>query len=199
MKPPLWFWLVFGLLVVVSLSIVRFTLDQRNRKRRTLVSERVSNVRALTMLIAMRADRRGTWPPWNGKRFVLSVVAYGDVKLEKPEYVQVFFGDYRKPGALPEASAYSDITEESLTTLPVAGLTSYAGRRNAEARYRLPAGEAPHVPILADLSLPDLAIVGFASGRVQVLERDELGLAPEDPIVVGDESRSGILRALSGE
>ena len=56
-----------------------------------------------------------------------------------------------------------------------------------------------HAALLADLHFPDVAIVAFADGRVEVMDRKALGLGPNDPIVAGDESKSPILRTLSDE
>ena len=203
MKPPVWLWIGLGLVVVVLAATVMVTGGTHSPHDAT---ERINNVRHLAMLIVERAAREGSWPTWDGKRFVLSVVAHGDWRVAKEADAQLLFAGYRKPGTLPTPSSYAAVTVETLATLPVASLTSYAGRRNTDSRFRLPDGWLSRPdswmgdePILADLSLPDVAIVGFANGSARALEREELGLDPEDPIVAGDASKSPLLRALSDE
>ena len=52
--------------------------------------------------------------------------------------------------------------------------------------------------ILADVTtIPDHALVAFADGGFEIMNRVDLGLGPEDPVVVGEESKSPVLRALS--
>jgi hypothetical protein len=51
-------------------------------------------------------------------------------------------------------------------------------------------------PVIADLSFDDVAIVGFTSGQVRAMTRDDLGLGPDDPLVAGDASKSPLLREL---
>lgn len=203
MKLPVWFWVVLSFVVVVTAAMVMVTGGTHSPHDAT---ERVNNVRHLAMLIVERAAREGSWPPWDGKRFVLSVVAHGDWRVAKEVDAQLLFAGYRKADTLPRPSAYAAVTVEALPTLPVAGLTSYAGRRNTDSRFRLPDGWLSRPdgwmgdePILADLSLPDMAIVGFADGCARALEREDLGLDPDDPIVAGDASKSPLLRALSDE
>jgi hypothetical protein len=194
-KPPAWLWIGLGLVVAGVVAMIMVAASTHA----PLDTERINNVRQLTNLITERAARTGSWPPLSGKRFVLSVVAYGDWKVEQAEHAQLFFSGYRKTDELPDPAVYAGITPEALVTMRVAGLTSYAGRRNTDDRYRLPAGEETDEPILADLSVPDVAIVGFASGRAQALDREELGLGPSDPIVTGVGSKSHLLRGLSDE
>jgi len=55
------------------------------------------------------------------------------------------------------------------------------------------------VPLIADLSFPDLAIVGWSNGNIRTMTRKQLGLGPHDPIVAGEASKSEILRQFSSE
>lgn len=194
--PPVWLWIGLGLVVFVIPAVLLVSAGVQATHPDT---DRIDDVRHLTRLIVDRARRTGRWPPFGGERFVLSVVAYGDSRVGRREDARLFFSGYRPAGALPDPAAYAGITPESLETLPGASLTSYAGRRNAEERWRLPDGEAPDAPILADLVPPGGAIVGFASGRTAFLGRRALELGPDDPLVVGEATRSPALRALSGE
>ena len=84
--------------------------------------------------------------------------------------------------------------------LDVSKLTSYAGRRNAHREFALTVPDLERgAPLIADLSFPDVAIVGLSNGAVKVMTRADLGLGSEDPIAVGDTSKSPVLRVLSDE
>ena len=54
-------------------------------------------------------------------------------------------------------------------------------------------------PLIGDLSCDDGAVVGYSDGSVRFLDREELGLGPDDPIVAGPRSKSPILRRLSSD
>ncbi len=165
------------------------------------------NIRTLlTLMIARRTMKvRAGWPRYSGKRFVLSVLATGDVDRSNPKNLEIFFSPGDKQRSVKKAGgpdAYKGITKQALREgkLPVAHLTSYAGRRNLEREHVVtPAEEKAGTAVIADLSFPDIAIVGFTNGAVRTMTRKQLGLGPEDPIVVGDKSKSELLRSLSSD
>ena len=67
-------------------------------------------------------------------------------------------------------------------------------------RYKITPEEAKEgAPLIADLSFPDVAIIGFTDGSVRVLTRKDLGLESGDPIIVGASSKSELLKKLSDE
>ena len=75
---------------------------------------------------------------------------------------------------------------------------SLAGRRNAEAAYKLTQSVIEEGAIvLADLSLPGLVVPQFADGGRQVMTPEEVGVPPGDPVVAGEASTSPKLKALA--
>ena len=157
------------------------------------------NLRSLAALILSR--RTGsTWPAFSGKRFVVSVAAHKDLDTRRAENLAIFFSPTVAPANRARPVAYDGLAPKTLATTDVSKLTSYAGRRNGEEAYRItPEQEKEGTPILADLSLPNVAVVAFSNGEVRTLDRKALGLGPDDPIVAGDASKSPVLRLLSSE
>jgi hypothetical protein len=144
------------------------------------------------------ANRR--YPPVGGKGFVLWPLVSGKVDFDMPGLVPLFFSPADK-GALARASLddYRGLTKLSLRSSGnVSRLTSFVGRRAPADPSEGPGHPLPgSTPLLADLHFPGGAIVGFANGEVKWLTRPELGLAPEEAIVAGPDSKSPILRDLA--
>lgn len=100
----------------------------------------------------------------------------------------------------PGPQAYARVTRETLATQRFPTLTSLAGRRMTRSTYRFTfEGQERGIPLFADVSYPDVAIVAFSSGQVLELGRADLGLGRDDPVEVGPASRSELLRHLSAE
>ena len=77
----------------------------------------------------------------------------------------------------------------------LSALTSYLGRRNGEKAHTLTAAELERgAPVIADLSFPDGAIVGFTSGTVKWMTREDLGIPAGQPIAPGEASPSEIMK-----
>lgn len=163
------------------------------------------NLRDLASLMMSRSDGRvnGKWPPYSGKAFVLALVADGSMHHRNTRALSRLFAPTQRPADFNALlDDYRRVTAESLRAgMDVRHLTSYAGRRNAEEAYGLTQASVDEgAAILADLlSIPGKAIVAFADGGVEILTRKDLGPGPDDPIVVGDASKSPILRALSDQ
>ncbi|MFV1960148.1 MAG: hypothetical protein ACC662_12135, partial [Planctomycetota bacterium] len=96
----------------------------------------MENLRNLTFILSDRGEHEG-WPPYAGKNFVLSLVAYGDVDPAHPDDLAVFFAS-EDEGRVPPAAAYREVTTASLRERRFSALTDFAGRRNTDPRYRLP-------------------------------------------------------------
>ncbi len=156
--------------------------------------------RQIATILAERSLRRG-WPKHGGKAFVLSLVADGVISAAEPKNLEVFFCPACGiPEFEPEMLwAYGRLTPESLDRTYLNSLTAYAGRRNDEEAYRLEPEDASssEEPVLACLCHPRVALVAFADGSARQLDRERLGLAPDDPIIVGEDSKSPILKKLS--
>jgi hypothetical protein len=141
------------------------------------------------------------WPPLSGKNFVLWLVAKGYMARDVDSSLQALFSPGDRVHRYPGQAAYRDLTVEALQSGSFPKLTSYAGRRNADRDHvltaqRLADGKAA---ILADLSYPGGALVGFSDGSVRWLSAKDLGLGAGDPIVAGDASKSPLLRSLSSD
>ena len=98
------------------------------------------------------------------------------------------------------AGAYAALTKASLkdSSIDVSALTSYAGRRNDEREHLLTAlDQQNNAPIIADLSFPGGVILGYVGGAAKWVTAEELGLPPDQPIIVGDASPVEALRHLS--
>ena len=91
----------------------------------------------------------------------------------------------------PEAlSSYDTVDPASAPP----GLCSYAGRDYGA--FPLSKDAASREPVGACIHHRDGANVAFDDGRTQFLSRADLGLAPGDPIDVGPQSKSPLLRKL---
>ena len=179
-------------------------LEGTERRSATAKGRSMENLRTIAALIMTRARAKG-WKafPYSGKNFVLASVAHGDLDPRIEEELGVLFSpgqDAYAPDKIA-LSAYGYVTRGALRGgVDFHRLTSYAGRRNAEREYRLTASDlVTGTPIVADLSFPDVALVAFTNGEVRQMGRAALGLGPEDPIVVGDDSKSRYLQPLSDE
>jgi hypothetical protein len=175
----------------------------RSLRARQLTLSKDNIKTLITLMLARRIGRVGSgWPAYSGKAFVLYVVATGDLDRRRAENLEILFSPADKAHSLARVGTvrYEDVTKVALKkgTFDLSGLTSYAGRRNAERGMQITSDLLKEgTPIIADLSFDDVAVVGFSSGDVRVLTRKELGLGPKDPIVVGDKAKSEILRVLS--
>lgn len=153
----------------------------------------------VTLLIVRRVEE--DWKPYNGKNFVLSLVACNDLDRRDPRNLGILFSpaDKRLSLASTDLERYKAVSQQTLREAGAfSALTSYAGRRNAERDFAItPKMEKVGAPLVADVSFPDIAIVGSSDGSVRIMDRAALGLDPKDPIVVGDASKSEILRTLS--
>ena len=139
-------------------------------------------------------------PALDGKRFVLFLVAVNQLERTNEGPLKMLFSPADRALAFPGAASYSGVTLEALAQRSFPALTSYAGRRNAVKELAITPTSAPDkTALLADLSFPDGALVGFLDGKVRYLNRQALGLGPTDPIVAGPTSQSLLLQTLSSE
>jgi hypothetical protein len=195
----LWAALVVGMcafpafFLTVTTSVVR---GQAERHQTACLEHQ----RALAAALLRRKPVDG-WPAQGGKAFVLALVAHGVLAPDDPgDLALLFCPACGMPDFEREMQhAYRGLTPESLDRTHLTSLTAYAGRRNDEAAYRLDAAGAVagEEPILACLCHPRRALVAFADGSARLLDRKQLGLGPDDPLIVGESSRSPILKKLS--
>jgi hypothetical protein len=170
--------------------------DVRARRELTIAKEYVKTL--LTLQLDLLLNLRQ--PPVGGRAFVLWPIVTRMIDPDAPGHVEVFFSPADR-GALERARARIDefraLTEERLRSgADFRHMTSYVGHRlDAGERTQDRPGEAQ--PWIADLHFPGGAIVGFADGVVKWFTREELGLAPGDPIIAGPTSKSPLLRQLA--
>jgi hypothetical protein len=182
------FLLILGACVVTSLP--NWGHDH-NRSRR-----RPDRAHHLTTLFLTLGLEKNGYPPYSGRAFVLSLLTYRLLDPLKEESLDVFFMDGEDTSRRPSPAEYAALTRERLAAGgDFSRFTSFLGRRNADPDVGPPEPGSADA-LFAWLEPPDLAVVGFVSGRVYDLDREGLGLGPDDPLIVGPKSRSPILRQL---
>ena len=154
----------------------------------------------VTFVIARRTGKTsGAWPAYEGKNFVLSVVASKDIDLRRRENLEVLFPVSGLPAGFgPED--YEVVTKQSLETQRFPHLTEVAGRRNMDPAWRITEeGEQEGTPLMAVVMPGAGVLIGFSGGDVRLYEPEELGLRPGEPVRFGDEAKSDLLRCLSDQ
>ena len=159
---------------------------------------RVSDM--IKLYLAHGAGLSKPWPKYNGKRLILWLVATNTVDRRSPDSLAILFSPGDATRSLARAGgpeAYQRVTLDSLRSeaADLSALTSYLGRRNGEKAHTLTAPELERgAPVIADLSFPDGAIVGFTSGAVKWMTREDLGIPAGQPIAPGEASPSEIMK-----
>ncbi|MHC5009987.1 MAG: type II secretion system protein [Planctomycetota bacterium] len=198
-------------IIVVLVGMVAVVVPRAQEARKRTVS--INNVRNMVQLMTARNANGKPWPPYDGKNFVLSLVAYGEVDRRNPDNLTVFFspgdGLYTLEKATPER--YTEITKAALKQgTDFHELTSYAGRRNLDRDYQItPDRESMGVPIVCDdddgaLHHPQGLVIGYTNGSVKFVEWEDMDmLEPEDKNnpepFLGERAEVELLRGLSSE
>ena len=172
--------------------------------RREAIAQSIDNVRTMILLYTgAGAGLEIPWPKYGGKRFVLWLVAKDLIARNDEKHLSILFSPADDARSLIKAGglkAYETLTLPTLKdpAIDVSALTSYAGRRNDEREHVLSAAELQsNAAIIADLSLPGGVILGYCGGAARWVTAEELGLPPDQPIVVGDASPNEMLKHLS--
>ncbi len=208
---------VMSIIVVLAGMVMVGVPYVREQGRRT---ESLSNVRGLALLLSGQSQQKRAWPPFDGKNFLLSLVATGEVDARRPDNLKVFFspGDtkytWQEKVQIDGAKRYKDITLQSLKsgTGDFKDLTSYAGRLNTRDECRItPDKESMVVPLVCDdddgnLHHPKGLIMAFTDGSAQFKDWSDLGMqaGPEEvdgdvEPFLGDDARSEDLKCMSSE
>jgi prepilin-type N-terminal cleavage/methylation domain-containing protein len=174
-------------------------------------TQSINNVRNMLDLMINRQVKRG-WQPYNGKNFVLYLVATGEIDARNKQNLETFFspGDELYKLSKIDPERYKEINPTSLKSGDYHELTSYAGRRNAEKDFLItPDRQSMGVPIISDdddgpLHHPGGLIMGFTNRSVSLREWEDLGIAPPEnkdspEPFLGDSGASEELRALSSQ
>lgn len=177
-------------------------LTKKTQEKARLVKAKDNLRTLLTLLLTHRMEDISTgWAPYGGKSFVLAVVAHGLLDPAKAGERSVLFSPTAPASIRAAAAAYKEVTVAALKEgrdWSKKMLTTHAGRRNDEAKYKITTDdERRGAIILADLSFDDVVVAAYTDGSVKVLSRKDLGLGPDDPFVVGDKAKSEELRKLS--
>lgn len=189
-------WAVVSVVLVVLILVVYMgmTVDNLLIAERSDVIKSKDNVRTMITLMLARRWSDDPWPALGGRNSILSAVVRGQLDHRNPQNLEVLF-----PPSMDEdlsrldRSEYAKLTKELLATQRFPHLTGYAGPGERPSDLRGP------VPLIGDLTYDDGAIIGYSDGSVRWLDREELGLAVDDPIRCGPQSKSPILRMLSDE
>lgn len=172
--------------------------------RREAILKSIDNVRTMILFYTgAGAGLEMSWPKYGGKRFVLWLVATNRLTRSDATWLSILFSPGDGARSLEKAGglkAYASLTLPTLKdpAIDVSALTSYAGRRNAEKEHILSAAEQmANAPVLADFSFPGGVVLGYCGGAARWVSAEELGLPPDEPIVVGDASPIEMLKHLS--
>ncbi len=201
---------VMGIIsVLVSMVVVVVPFIREKGKR----TKSIDNVR--TMLLYYTGSGAGlerSWPGYNGKDFVLWLVATNKISKEDDKQLAILFspGDedytFEKTGGRP---AYKDLTKAMLGTgnQNLLQLTSYAGRRNKEREHILNAAEQQRNAICVcddddgALHHKDGIVCGYVGGAAQFIEWSDLNMSPPDTVepkgMLGDNSPNEDLKHMS--
>ena len=204
---------VMGIIsVLVSMVVVLVPMIQE-RSRRTKAADNVKNI--ITLMVADNATAEvGKWPRFNGKNFVLWVIATNKVDKSKLRNLEMLFspgdGNYTMKDVTVEK--YKDVTLQALQAgsredfLP---LTSWAGRRNKEPGHKLTASalQSGVIVVCDDDDGPvhhkDGMVVGYSDGSAKFLEWADIeGLSPPEDSehpegLLGDNSPNEDLKHMS--
>ena len=200
-------------IISVLVSMVVFVVPMIQEKTRQTKS--VDNVRGMLLYYTGAGAGLSTgWPPYNGKNFVLWLVAKNHIDRRDDKQLQILFspGDtsnytFEKAGGI---KAYEALTLNSLQTEnpDLLKLTSYAGRRNKEKEHALTASElSKNAIVMCDdddgpLHHPKGIVVGYSGGAAKFVEWADLGMGPPQDEkhpegILGDNSPNEDLKHMS--
>jgi prepilin-type N-terminal cleavage/methylation domain-containing protein len=200
---------VMSIIVVLASAVaVVIPLVLKNQKK----TECVNHVRnMMDMMFSEFAVGHKGWPKYNGKNFVLALIAANAIDPENKRGLETFFcpGDSKFNLQSADVARYLEIKKNktSLKGQDYHELTSYAGRRNADDRYAIDQRVIDKgKPIICDDDdgkphHPDGIVIGNADRSIRLEEWDDLGLAEPDEDepepFLGDVSPNKDLEAMS--
>jgi prepilin-type N-terminal cleavage/methylation domain-containing protein len=181
---------VMAIIAVLATMVVALVPVITEKGNQTKSKDNVKNI--ITLMLTRRTGKvSGGWPRYNGKNFVLSVIATGDLDQRRKENLEMLFspGDVIYTLEDTDLTRYKDVTRTSLKSNgDFHELTSYAGRRNQERDFLVtPDQEKMGTMIVCDdddgaVHHPDGLVCGYTSGDVRYLEWFEFDMQkPEDP------------------
>ena len=198
---------IISVLVSMVVVVVPFIREKGKRTKST------DNVR--TMILYYTGSGAGlehSWPGYNGKDFVLWLVATNKISRDDDKQLGILFSPGDENYTFEKAGGrvpYKDLTKATLGTgnQNLLQLTSYAGRRNKEKEHILSAAEQQRNAIIisddddGDLHHKDGLITGYVGGAASFVEWSDLNMAPPDAKdpkgMLGDNSPNEDLKHLS--
>ncbi len=200
---------VMGIISILASMVVVLIPRLNERAARTKSQD---NLRSIAMMFIGQASSRvsAKWPPYNGKNFTLSPIAYGEIRATNREDLAIFFAPNDQLYTTENVNwdRYKDITKDNLKSdQDFHECTSYAGRRNKDRDHLLTANRIEEgALILCDdddgpLHHTQGLVVATANGAARFMTWEELGMAePEDPDnparFLGEAASSDKLRGL---
>jgi len=202
---------VMGIISVLVSMVVVLIPNIQEQSRRTKSKDNVRTM--ITLMIGRRTAKvSGGYPPYNGKNFVLSLVATGQLDRRNKQNLEVLFspGDQLYTMEKVDLDRYKDVKKSALKQdADFHELTSYAGRRNRDPEHLITSDqEKQGTMMICDdddgaLHHSDGIVTGWTNGSTRFMEWEELDmLAPEDPDhpdpFLGDDSENEYLQHMWG-
>ncbi|MDJ0976739.1 MAG: hypothetical protein QNJ98_19950 [Planctomycetota bacterium] len=195
--------LVVVLIAAIGGYFVLQAQTEQAAQREKQIAQSMDRLRSLMMFMVVRAtESEKGWAvmPYEGKRFVVASVAFGDLAATRREQLEILWSPaLDEQFQAMDLAAYEGLTRKALAAgRDVSALTSHAGRLNAAGACAVtPEALDRGVPILADAQIEGVVILGFTSGAVKQYTYEELGLPENGPVVFGPDSPAELLRCLS--
>lgn len=202
---------VMGIISVLVSMVVLIIPTIQERSSQTKSKD---NVRNMLQMMMMRVTEKGVkgWPPYSGKNFVLDLVARGVIDIRNEENLETLFspGDEKYGLDYVDVKQYDNVKKDALKRGDdFHSLTSYAGRRNGDAEYRITSDQMKRGTIVicddddGGLHHPDGLVVGSSNGSVQFKDWDQFDMVkPEEPDhpepFLGDDASNEELQKMSG-
>ena len=201
---------VMAIIAVLATMVVTIIPNIQERSRQTKSKDNVRNM--LMMMLDRRTSKvTGGWPPYNGKNFVLSLIATNQIDIRNKQNLEVLFspGDAIYSLEKTDVERYKDVKKDTLKNgADFHELTSYAGRRNADRDFVItPDEEKKGTMVMCDdddgpLHHPDGLVIGYSNGASRFMEWDEIDMQKPDPKspeeFLGDASSQEELQKLWG-
>jgi prepilin-type N-terminal cleavage/methylation domain-containing protein len=202
---------VMSIIAVLATMVVALVPVIREKSNQTKSKDNVKSIITL-MLTRQMGKVSGGWPAYNGKNFVLSIVATKDLDRRRKENLELLFspGDTWITLEKIEMKRYEDVTKAALKNdTDFHELTSYAGRRNREREFLITADQLKMGTMLVcddddgPVHHSDGLVCGYSSGDVRFKEWEEFDMdQPEDPDnpdeFLGDASSHDMLQRMLG-
>ena len=203
-------WILLGVLALPATYVAYVAVAYGHRlvspevRRKGRITKSIDGLR--TMLLYDAVGGVGVerpLPRYGGKRWFLRLVATNTLSRSDPNQLEILFSPGDPVHSLEKAGgpkAYERVTLAALDdpAFDPSALTSYVGPRLDGKGLVPPSAASPDGdPIVADLSFSGGVILGFPGGKVRWFDAAELGLSPDQPIVVGEASPVEMLKHLS--